>query len=120
MNLLERVKQLSSVLSKLALLEPLIGVSWQYGFAKLCNFELNPRPALLLGLFAEGFSSRGSGTIVNLASMYGKRAVPNRSAYVASKFAVLGFSQSLRTEMEPHKIGVTAISAPATALDPRM
>ena len=31
------------------------------------------------------------------------------TAYVASKFAVLGLSQSLRTEMEPHRIGVTAI-----------
>jgi NAD(P)-dependent dehydrogenase (short-subunit alcohol dehydrogenase family) len=31
------------------------------------------------------------------------------SAYVASKFAVLGFSKSLRVELEPHRIGVTAI-----------
>jgi hypothetical protein len=38
------------VLSKLALLEPLIGVSWQYGFAKLCNVELSLSHALLLGL----------------------------------------------------------------------
>jgi short-subunit dehydrogenase len=28
---------------------------------------------------------------------------------VASKFAVLGFSQSLRVELAPHRIGVTAI-----------
>jgi short-subunit dehydrogenase len=31
------------------------------------------------------------------------------TAYVATKFAVLGMSQSLRTELEPHRIGVTAI-----------
>lgn len=44
------VRQLSSGLSKIALLEPLVGVSWQYGFAKLCNVELSPSHALLLGL----------------------------------------------------------------------
>jgi NAD(P)-dependent dehydrogenase (short-subunit alcohol dehydrogenase family) len=31
------------------------------------------------------------------------------TAYVASKFAVRGLSQSLRAELESHKIGVTAI-----------
>jgi short-subunit dehydrogenase len=46
------------------------------------------------------------------------------TAYVASKFAVLGFSQSLRAELAPHRIGVTAICpgmiATAIAADGRM
>ncbi len=41
--------------------------------------------------------------------MFGVYPAPNVSAYVASKFAVLGMSQSLRAELAPHKIGVTAI-----------
>jgi len=54
--------------------------------------------------------SRGEGGhIVNISSILGIYPAPQVTAYVASKFAVLGFSQSLRTEMEPHKIGVTAI-----------
>jgi NAD(P)-dependent dehydrogenase (short-subunit alcohol dehydrogenase family) len=45
---------------------------------------------------------RGSGAIVNLASMYGKRAVPNRAPYVASKFAVVGLTEALAVEWAPH------------------
>ena len=36
-------------------------------------------------------------------------AAANLTAYVASKFAVRGFSESLREELAAHKIGVTAI-----------
>ena len=43
----------------------------------------------------------GSGNIVNIASMYGKRAVPNRSAYVASKFAIVGLTECLASEFAP-------------------
>jgi NADP-dependent 3-hydroxy acid dehydrogenase YdfG len=53
---------------------------------------------------------RGAGGhVINLSSILGIYPAPNVTAYVASKFAVLGFSQSLRAELEPHKIGVTAI-----------
>jgi len=44
---------------------------------------------------------RGSGAVVNLASMYGKRAVPNRSPYVASKYAVVGLTEALAIEWAP-------------------
>ncbi len=54
--------------------------------------------------------ARGSGGhVVNISSIFGIYPAPQVTAYVASKFAVLGFSQSLRTELEPHRIGVTAI-----------
>ncbi len=45
--------------------------------------------------------SQGSGAIVNLASMYGKRAVPNRAPYVASKYAVVGLTEALAIEWAP-------------------
>jgi NAD(P)-dependent dehydrogenase (short-subunit alcohol dehydrogenase family) len=49
------------------------------------------------------------GQIVNVSSVLGFWGAPQVSAYVASKFAVLGFSQSLRTELARHDVGVTAI-----------
>jgi NADP-dependent 3-hydroxy acid dehydrogenase YdfG len=53
---------------------------------------------------------RGTGGhVVNIASILGIYAAPSASAYVASKFAVRGLSQSLREELAPHRIGVTAI-----------
>jgi short-subunit dehydrogenase len=54
--------------------------------------------------------ARGTGGhVVNVASILGIYAAANLTAYVASKFAVRGFSESLREELAPHKIGVTAI-----------
>jgi NADP-dependent 3-hydroxy acid dehydrogenase YdfG len=69
--------------------------------------------------------ARGSGGhVVNVASILGIYPAPNVTAYVASKFAVRGFSQSLRVELAPHKIGVTAICpgmiATAIVADGRM
>jgi NADP-dependent 3-hydroxy acid dehydrogenase YdfG len=59
--------------------------------------------------FAPRMVERGAGHIINISSIFGIYAAPNTTAYVASKFAVLGFSQSLRAELAPHKVGVTAI-----------
>lgn len=53
---------------------------------------------------------RGAGGhVINIASIFGIFAPPGVTSYVASKFAVRGFSMSLREELAPHKIGVTAI-----------
>lgn len=52
---------------------------------------------------------RAGGHVVNLSSILGIYPAPNVTAYVASKFAVRGLSLSLRTELEPHGIGVTAV-----------
>jgi NAD(P)-dependent dehydrogenase (short-subunit alcohol dehydrogenase family) len=59
--------------------------------------------------FAPRMVAQRTGQVINLSSILGIMPSPNVSAYVASKFAVLGFSQSLRTELEPHGVGVTAI-----------
>jgi NAD(P)-dependent dehydrogenase (short-subunit alcohol dehydrogenase family) len=47
--------------------------------------------------------------VVNIASMAGYFAAPSMSAYTATKFAVIGLSESLRGELAPHGIGVSAI-----------
>ena len=45
--------------------------------------------------------------IVNISSVYGLVSPPGQSAYSASKFAVRGFSNALRHELEGTRIGVT-------------
>ncbi len=45
--------------------------------------------------------------IVNVSSVYGLVSPPGQSAYSASKFAVRGFSNALRHELEGTRIGVT-------------
>ncbi|MCW2673462.1 MAG: short-chain dehydrogenase/reductase [Frankiales bacterium] len=49
--------------------------------------------------FLPGMVERDAGTIVNVSSIFGIIAWPTHSAYVASKFAVRGFSESLRNEL---------------------
>ena len=51
----------------------------------------------------------GGGKIVNLSSSAGKRGRARFAAYSASKFAVIGFTQSLAYELAPHRINVNAI-----------
>lgn len=48
----------------------------------------------------------GNGNIVNIASAAGMVANPKMSVYAASKWAVIGWSDSLRLEMEALKTGV--------------
>lgn len=49
------------------------------------------------------------GVIVNTASMAGKIGAPFLAHYAASKFAVVGFTQSLAREMGAHGIRVNAV-----------
>jgi NAD(P)-dependent dehydrogenase (short-subunit alcohol dehydrogenase family) len=49
------------------------------------------------------------GHIVNIASLAGLIPTPSLSAYAATKFAVVGLSESLRVELVPHRIGVTVV-----------
>jgi NAD(P)-dependent dehydrogenase (short-subunit alcohol dehydrogenase family) len=47
--------------------------------------------------------------LVNLSSVYGLISPPGQTAYSASKFAVRGFSNSLRHELVGSKVGVTVV-----------
>jgi NAD(P)-dependent dehydrogenase (short-subunit alcohol dehydrogenase family) len=49
------------------------------------------------------------GYVVNISSVFGLYAAPGVTAYVASKFAVLGLSRAMRTELAPHGVGVSAV-----------
>lgn len=50
-----------------------------------------------------------SGHIINVASIVGKRGVPLCGAYCASKFAMVGLSESLRLEVQDSGIAVSVI-----------
>ncbi len=52
---------------------------------------------------------RGSGRIVNIASIGGKIAVPHLLPYVASKYALVGLSEGLRAEMSGTGVSVTTV-----------
>lgn len=52
---------------------------------------------------------RGKGTIINMASVAGHVAAPFMTAYSASKHAVVGFTRSLRTELELRQVQVRVV-----------
>lgn len=60
---------------------------------------------------------RRKGRIVNVSSVVGKIAMPAMGAYSATKFAMEGFSDSLRIEMKKFGIGVTVICPTTTKTD---
>jgi short-subunit dehydrogenase len=47
--------------------------------------------------------------IVNISSLFGLISPPGQTAYAASKFAVRGFSNALRFELEGSTVGVTVV-----------
>ena len=53
---------------------------------------------------------RGFGRIVNISSIGGRIGVPHLVPYCASKFALAGFSDSIRAELAPHGIRITTVS----------
>lgn len=52
----------------------------------------------------------GEGHIINTSSLFGLTAQPTQSAYNATKFAVRGFTEALRQELDMEHCGVSATS----------
>ena len=52
---------------------------------------------------------QGSGTIVNVSSVVGRIGFPESPAYISSKFALEGLSESLRFELAPFGVDVIII-----------
>lgn len=57
---------------------------------------------------------RKSGYIINVSSGGGLTGIFGYTGYCASKFAVRGFSEALRYELAPYKIGVVVVYPPDT------
>lgn len=58
--------------------------------------------------FLPHLKATGEGQIVNISSVFGIIAVPTQAAYNAAKFAVRGFTECLREELEIDNCGVSA------------
>jgi short-subunit dehydrogenase len=83
------------------------GIAINQGFDKLTLKDFQVSIAVNLTALIDAtqtvlphMQKRGIGTIVNMASVAGHLAPPYMSAYVATKHAVVGFTRSLRAELE--------------------
>lgn len=72
-------------------------------------------PVRIIKAFYQNLKNHG-GTIVNVTSVAGKRTWKNMTAYCPSKFALIGFTNSLRRECKFHNypINIINICPPAT------
>ena len=60
-----------------------------------------------------------AGCIINMSSAAGRLGYPQRSAYAATKWGVIGFTKTLSMELGPHGIRANAI-LPGPVAGPRM
>lgn len=66
-------------------------------------------PIRLISLLLPSMIERGSGHIVNIASMAGLAPIPGASSYTVTKHGLVGLSGALRQELAGKGIGVTAV-----------
>lgn len=77
-------------------------------------------PMYLTRALLPGMVSRGSGHVVNIASAAGMVSNPRMSVYCASKWAMIGWSDSLRLEMEQARTGVAVTTVTPYYIDTGM
>lgn len=79
----------------------------------MVTYDVNTHgPVIVTHLFLQDLLDSDEGHIVNIASASALIALPNAATYASSKWAVLGFTDSLREELEltgRGHVGVTAI-----------
>lgn len=74
----------------------------------------------VLGMFlttkhaAEHLRKSDAGSVINISSISGKRPLPNRTPYTASKMAVIGLTRTLAFELGEDEVTVNAICPGAT------
>ena len=83
-------------------------------------FDVNVRGVFLMcRAFLPGMIARGSGDVINIASVSGKRPLAHRTPYCASKMAVIGLTSTLAFEVGPAGVNVNTLS-PGPVSGPRM
>ncbi|SDU81097.1 NADP-dependent 3-hydroxy acid dehydrogenase YdfG [Microlunatus sagamiharensis] len=74
-------------------------------------FDVNVRGVFLMcRAFLPAMTARGSGDVINLASVSGKRPLARRTPYTASKLAVIGLTSTLAFEVGPSGVNVNSLS----------
>ncbi|HEY2902578.1 MAG TPA: SDR family NAD(P)-dependent oxidoreductase, partial [Polyangia bacterium] len=59
--------------------------------------------------FVADMQARGSGRIINVASIPGRQGTAGLTAYCAAKHGVVGFTRALAEELRAHRIAVNAV-----------
>ncbi len=62
-----------------------------------------------LKVAARVMTAQGSGSIINMSSRMGLQGYPNRSAYSATKFALIGMTEAIAREVGPAGVRVNAL-----------
>jgi NAD(P)-dependent dehydrogenase (short-subunit alcohol dehydrogenase family) len=74
------------------------------------NFDVNAKGVFIVTkAVLPGMMNRRRGSIINSASMAGKKAVPLLAHYAASKWACIGFTKSCAVELGPYGIRVNCV-----------
>lgn len=74
------------------------------------NFDVNAKGVFVVTqAVLPDMMARKRGSIVNTASMAGKKAVPLLAHYAASKWACIGFTKSAAVELGPYGIRVNCV-----------
>jgi len=66
-------------------------------------------PILLANQLVPAMIEKGGGAVINIGSVSGKSGEANGAAYSASKFGLVGFTQSLYEEVREHGVKVSVI-----------
>jgi short-subunit dehydrogenase len=66
-------------------------------------------PMILAHLVVPQMIAKGDGAVINIGSISGKSGDANASGYAASKFGLIGFTQSLYEEVREYGIKVSVI-----------
>lgn len=83
-------------------------------------FDVNVRGTFLMcRALLPGMVARGTGDVINIASVSGKRPLAHRTPYTASKMAVIGLTSTLAFEVGPAGVSVNTLS-PGPVAGPRM
>lgn len=92
------------------------------GIFKLKNFDdckpedidqiidTNLKGAIFCTYFALNHIKKGTGRIINISSVAGRRGIKNQAIYCASKFGLEGFGEALGQELQEREISLTTLS----------
>ena len=123
----EVTKAIHSLTRELGTIDILINNAGIAKFGKFMDLEVAEWEKIiqvnLMGVYyvtravLPGMIEQQSGDIINISSSAGQKGAPITSAYSASKFGVMGITESLAMEVRKHNIRVSALTPSTVATD---